>query len=153
MSNIKYLIPIVIVFFFLTASCFDIKDEFGIIKSSWKVVKIEIKNEDVTNKFKRLTFTLLDDQKLINPKSLDYKAPYPSQYNMWSYRKKGNYEGVLIIEDKLEGRFSGNYEIELLQGGNVKKVLLYNDSIKFHLIHTVLTLENPTVPRDFDINN
>ncbi len=53
----------------------------------------------------------------------------------------------------MENIFSGTYEIESLQSGKEKRVLIYNDSIKLYLTHKMLSLENPTVPLDFDLNN
>jgi hypothetical protein len=153
----KYLFPIVlffIVLLFVTLNYSNFSgDELSIIKSSWTVEKIELNKEDVTNQYKDLTFTLLDDQKLLNPNAKDFKSPYPSQYNKWKYLKKDNFEGLLVIEDTMENIFSGTYEIESLQSGKEKRVLIYNDSIKLYLTHKMLSLENPTVPLDFDLNN
>lgn len=64
----KYLFTIILLFivllFVITNFSNFSGDELSIIKSSWKVEKIEINNENVTNQFKRLSFTLLDNQKL-----------------------------------------------------------------------------------------
>ena len=123
MIRTKYLFPIILLFivllFVITNYSNFSDDELSIIKSSWKVEKIEMNNENVTNQYKRLSFTLLDDQKLLNPHAKNFKSPYPSKFNKWKYIKKDNYEGLLIIEDSMENIFSGTYEIKSIQSGIV----------------------------------
>lgn len=147
----KKLLYLIILILLIGLSCTHFQEnEYDIIKSSWTVERIISKDKDITNQFRKLTFTLLDDDKLISPKKLDFKFPYPLEFDVWRYIKKDESEGVLVIEDKLQNFFSGNYEIKVIEGGKPKKVLLQSDFMDIYLVDRVFSIRELSIPQNYN---
>lgn len=130
------------------------EESYEKVKGVWKVEKILLENENVTNQFDMLRVSFTDwDSQVMLPYHKELIRPYPVKSNYWKYKRNFFFDGEVEIYKTVQGYFDGIYQIEILNHNRPQLMRLYSDSIEFYLREQYFTLENPTLELDFGLDN
>lgn len=123
---------LLIVGFVLTLVLVLEKEDKKIIQQSWKLESMTISGIRVDHMFSK-EVAFIENNKAILPKHDTFEGGFPIEYSKWKYQKGYTAIGKVVIDDKEQDIFTGEYEINHLKYSEPEIVLLKSDSIKITL--------------------
>jgi len=127
-SELKFLFIVLFLFSTIIFYLLTQEESFKNVVGLWKVERILINSEDVTNDFNKLYINPIDyENRIIIPNRKDLESQ--PKIVRWQLLNRDMFNSILEIYDSPQRIFDGKYEIELSSSGKEKTLILSSDSI------------------------